>query len=74
MGSDNEKDVIWEGLQFFIHEANHFYDRISRMDPFKAELTMLFLEADSDGSSLLDIEELLIIFNKLKINCGREEI
>ena len=44
------------------------------MDPFKAEITMLFLEADADGSSLLDVDEVENIFKTLKINCDRLEI
>lgn len=57
MHSENEKNVIWEGLQYFIHEAKHFYSKISRFDPFKAESMMLFMGADVDGSKLLDIDE-----------------
>lgn len=38
------------------------------MDPFKAETSMLFMNADADGSNLLDIDEAMFIFNKLKIN------
>ncbi len=29
---------------------------------------MLFMNADADGSNLLDIGEAMFIFNKLKIN------
>lgn len=74
MASENEKNVIWEGIQYFIHEATNFYSRISRLDPFKAEITMLFLEADTDGSNLLDIDELTNIFSQLKINYDQMEI
>ena len=35
---------------------------------------MLFLEADTDGSNLLDIDELMKIFEKLKIHFDKEEI
>lgn len=38
------------------------------MDPFKAETTMVFMDADSDGSRLLDIDEVLSVFKKLRIN------
>lgn len=74
MLSENEKNVMWEGLQFFIHEAKMFYHRISEMDPFKAEATMLFLEADTDGSNLLDIGEIMSIFKRLKITKSEGEI
>lgn len=59
---------MWEGLQYFVYEAHNFYSRISSMDPFKAETAMLFMDADVDGSKLLDIGEVMQIFNKLKIN------
>ncbi len=44
------------------------------MDPFKAETTMLFMDADVDGSKLLDFSEVLQIFNKLKIYKTKTEI
>lgn len=44
------------------------------MDPFKAETAMLFMDADADGSKLLDIGEVMQIFNKLKINKNQKEI
>ena len=72
MPSENEKNVIWEGLQYYIYEAKQFYSKISRYDPFKAEAMMLFLEADADGSKLLDIDECSEIFIKLKINQTKE--
>jgi hypothetical protein len=44
------------------------------MDPFKAETAMIFMDADADGSKLLDIEEVLVIFKKLRIRKSKEEI
>jgi len=44
------------------------------MDPFKAETAMIFMDADADGSKLLDIEEVLIILKKLKIRKNKQEI
>jgi hypothetical protein len=66
--------VLWEGLQYFVYEARNFYSRISLMDPFKAETAMIFMNADADGSKLLDIEEVLTIFEKLRIKKTKEEI
>ena len=74
MLSENEKNVMWEGLQFFVHESKMFYRRISEMDPYKAEATMLFLEADVDGSNLLDINEIQLIFKELKIRKKKQDI
>lgn len=33
-----------------------FFDKIDEIDPFKAEAMMLFLEADTDGGKVLDVE------------------
>ena len=44
------------------------------MDPFKAESAMLFMDADVDGSKLLDIDEVLYIFKKLRIKKDRKKI
>lgn len=35
---------------------------------------MLFMNADVDGSKLLDVEQAMTIFVKLKINKTRQEI
>lgn len=35
---------------------------------------MLFMDADADGSKLLDISEVMQIFHKLKINKEKKEI
>ena len=58
MNTLNEKMLIWEGLQYFIIEGIMFFDRISESDPFRAEAMMLFLEADSDGGKVLDVDEI----------------
>lgn len=58
MNSVEEKMLIWEGLQYFIIEGIMFYDKIDETDPFKAEAMMLFLEADTDGGKMLDVEEI----------------
>ena len=44
------------------------------MDPFKAETTMLFMDADVDGSKLLDLSEVFQIFDKLKIYKSKQEV
>lgn len=51
-----------------------FYDRIDEIDPFRAEAMMLFLEADTDGGKMLDVEEISQIIGKMKIYKTPEEI
>lgn len=56
--TEGERAILKAGLQYFVKEAQLYYERLSEYDPFKTEAMMIFLGADEDGGSLLDVEEI----------------
>ncbi len=41
--TENERDIIFKGLKFFLFEGREFYEKLSQYDPFRAESMMLFM-------------------------------
>ena len=62
-----EKNIIWEGLQFFVIEGIMFFTRIEEVNPFKAESMLMFLKYDKKGEKKLRLDDILNILNDMKI-------